>query len=94
VLHCRRTAVALTFHTVCLIWYTTVWVWHTTPAAAFLPGSKGFGWFFRYLTFYSFTLQLIALGLSVADGIAKLVSVRPVLQQPMRQTHEDASMRI
>lgn len=56
-----RGDVAFVFHMICLITYVRVWMWHTTAAAAVLPGSKGFGWFFRYLTFYSYTLQLLQL---------------------------------
>lgn len=40
-------------------------MWHVSPEADFLPGSQGFGWFFRYLTFCSYTLQLLQLGLCV-----------------------------
>lgn len=56
-----RNEIAFLFHALCLITYVRVWMWHTTAAAAVLPGSKGFGWFFRYLTFYSYTLQLLQL---------------------------------
>ncbi|KAK9815412.1 hypothetical protein WJX72_003239 [[Myrmecia] bisecta] len=57
----RRTLVSsegtFVFHAMALLCYARVWLWHFTPAAAVLPGATGFGWFFRYLTFYSFTLQ-------------------------------------
>ncbi|KAK2077960.1 hypothetical protein QBZ16_003828 [Prototheca wickerhamii] len=46
------------FHVLCTLIFTRVWLWHFTPEAAELPGSKGFGWFFRYLTFCSYTLQM------------------------------------
>jgi len=51
--------------------YARVWVWHTTPAALVLPGSSGFGWFFRYLTFWSYTLQLLQLSLCILARISK-----------------------
>lgn len=51
--------------------YARVWVWHTTPAALALPGSSGFGWFFRYLTFWSYTLQLLQLSLCILARISK-----------------------
>ena len=41
--------------------YLRVWLWHFTPQASKLPGSRGFGWFTRYLTFDSFSLQLLQL---------------------------------
>lgn len=53
--------------------YVRTWVWHTTAAAAVLPGAHGFGWFFRYLTFCSYTLQLIQL---VFCCLAHLTRVR------------------
>ncbi|MEW5315806.1 MAG: hypothetical protein WDW38_007211 [Sanguina aurantia] len=55
-------------HTLCLGWWLRVWLWHTSEAALVLPGSRGFGWFFRYLTFYSFTLQLAQLCLCTVYG--------------------------
>lgn len=54
-------------HTLAFLWFAWVWLWHLTPAAEGLPGAHGFGWFPRYLTFYSFTLQTAALGLAAAD---------------------------
>jgi hypothetical protein len=72
----------LLFHSACLAWYISVWAWHVTPAASYLPGASGFGWFFRYLTFYSFTLQLVALALGVVDGLAKLVRSFPPSPPP------------
>ena len=36
--------------------------------ASLHPGATGFGWFFRYLTFYSFSLQIVQLAIAaVAD---------------------------
>lgn len=59
------------FHTLCLGWWLRVWLWHTSEAALVLPGSKGLGWFFRYLTFFSFTLQLVQLFLCTVYGWSK-----------------------
>lgn len=50
-----------------------VWGWHLTPEASAHPGSTGFGWFFRYLTFYSFSLQFGTLGLSCLSDITREV---------------------
>lgn len=65
-----RSDVAFVFHALTFIIYLRVWIWHTSSAALILPGSRGFGWFFRYLTFCSYTLQLVQLGLCV---LAKVV---------------------
>ena len=42
-----RSDFAFMFHAFALLFYVRTWMWHTTPAAAALPGSQGFGWFFR-----------------------------------------------
>jgi len=49
-----------------LTWLAAVWLWHLTPRASVLPGATGHLWFFRYLTFYSLTLQLAATALAAA----------------------------
>jgi hypothetical protein len=46
-----------------------VWGWHCTPAAGALPGTAGFGWFFRYLTFYAYTLQTLSFGVAAAAAL-------------------------
>lgn len=63
--------IVLTFHTLAIAWYLRVWLWHFTPQAAQLPGAKGFGWFTRYLTFYSFSLQLLQLFLCCFSALLK-----------------------
>lgn len=55
-------------------------MWHTTPAALVLPGAQGFGWFFRYLTFYSFTLQLLQFLLCILAHLSKNPKTRVALQ--------------
>lgn len=52
-------------------WLAVVWLWHLTPAAALLPGASGYLWFCRYLTFYSFSLQLLAQALALAHDAAR-----------------------
>lgn len=47
--------------------------WHLSVEASMHPGAHGFGWFFRYLTFYSFSLQFATLGLSCLSDIAREV---------------------
>lgn len=61
----HRQNVEFIFHVAALVLYSRVWLWHTTPAAMALPGATGFGWFFRYLTFCSYTLQLVQFALCV-----------------------------
>jgi hypothetical protein len=39
-----------------------------------LPGSQGFGWFFRYLTFWSYSLQLLQLGLCLITHTSRNAS--------------------
>lgn len=69
----RSLEVSLVVHTLSFAWFARVWLWHLTPAASGLPGAHGFGWFLRFLTFYSYTLQTIALGVATADDWCKLV---------------------
>jgi hypothetical protein len=75
----RRADVAFVFHFIAFLLYLRVWVWHTTPAALVLPGSRGFGWFFRYLTFWSYTLQLAQLGLCCAARLSRSPKRRAAL---------------
>lgn len=62
---------AFVVHAFALLCYVRVWLWHLTPAAQLLPGSTGFGWFFRYLTFYSFTWQMLQLLIACLADISK-----------------------
>ena len=39
--------------------FLLVWLWHLTQPASRLPGAKGWGWFFKFLTFWSWTLQTL-----------------------------------
>eukprot|EP00878_Enallax_costatus_P012817 GHUV01013384.1.p1 GENE.GHUV01013384.1~~GHUV01013384.1.p1 ORF type:complete len:309 (+),score=54.59 GHUV01013384.1:308-1234(+) len=64
---CRAPPRSLLVHAVAFSWFAFVWCWHLTPGAAQLPGNFGFGWFFRFLTFYSFTLQTLQLGMATVD---------------------------
>ena len=70
--HGPKLDVVLVLHTVALAWFLRVWLWHFTPQATLLPGSRGFGWFTRYLTFYSFTLQLVQLLLCCSSAFLKV----------------------
>jgi hypothetical protein len=36
-----------------------VFIWHFSPAAAKLPGAKGFGWFYKFLTFWGWSIQTL-----------------------------------
>jgi hypothetical protein len=66
--------VAFAFHLLAFVLYLRVWLWHTTPAALLLPGATGFGWFFRYLTFCSYTLQLVQLAVCCMAHLTKVRS--------------------
>uniref|UniRef100_A0A383VU37 Uncharacterized protein n=1 Tax=Tetradesmus obliquus TaxID=3088 RepID=A0A383VU37_TETOB len=62
---------SLVVHAVAFSWFAFVWCWHLTPAASQLPGNQGFGWFFRFLTFYSFSLQTLQLGMATVDDLQR-----------------------
>lgn len=57
----RETKALMGFHLVALAIHFYVFVWHFGMEASKLPGAKGFGFFFRYLTFVSFSFQLVQL---------------------------------
>lgn len=65
------------FHSIAFSYFLRVWLWHCTSAAAVLPGASGFGWFFRYLTFCSFTLQTIQLFFCTMDDLTTKDGVSP-----------------
>ncbi|KAK9800226.1 hypothetical protein WJX73_001145 [Symbiochloris irregularis] len=67
----RRSGAALLVHVVAFGWYAYVWLWHFSPAAQHLPGSVGFGWFFKYLTFYTYTFQWIQLFICCCSDLAQ-----------------------
>jgi FAR-17a/AIG1-like protein len=54
-----------------------VFIWHFSEAAARLPGARGFGWFFKYLTFWGWTLQTVQYNLTALFTITS--PVRPLL---------------
>lgn len=64
--------IAFAYHITFLAVFGKVWSWHWTPAASNLPGAQGFGFFFRYLTFCSFTLQVLQLILCVTARFPKV----------------------
>ncbi|PRW20871.1 Leucine Rich Repeat isoform B [Chlorella sorokiniana] len=66
-----RSDFAFMFHAFALLFYVRTWMWHTTPAAAGLPGAQGFGWFFRYLTFCSYTLQMVQLAVCCMAHVSR-----------------------
>ena len=63
------------FHLLAFLWFSRVWAWHLGEQASKLPGSKGFGWFFRYLTFCSFTAQTATLALCCAAHLSRRARV-------------------
>ncbi|KAI8463301.1 MAG: FAR-17a/AIG1-like protein-domain-containing protein [Monoraphidium minutum] len=70
----RSLETSIVVHTVAFLWFARVWLWHLTPAASVLPGAQGWGWFVRFLTFYSFTFQTATLGLAAADDWSKALT--------------------
>lgn len=66
---------AFVVHAFALLCYVRVWLWHLTPAAQLLPGSTGFGWFFRYLTFYSYSWQMLQLFIACLADISKVATL-------------------
>lgn len=58
-----------------------VWLWHFSEPASHLPGAEGFGWFFRYLTFCSYTIQTALFSLSACLGLAQHLSRRGALPE-------------
>jgi hypothetical protein len=72
----RSLEASLILHTAAAAWFLRVWLWHLTPAASVLPGAHGFGWFVRFLTFYSFTIQTVTLCIAAADDWSRLVRAR------------------
>ncbi|KDD74190.1 hypothetical protein H632_c1501p1 [Helicosporidium sp. ATCC 50920] len=57
------------FYGLCVLFFGRVWLWHLSPAGSSFPGAKGFGWYFRFLTFWSLTLQLASFGLAALDSL-------------------------
>lgn len=76
VIHAKRRPLSVVdlafgFHAISFLIFMKVWGWHLSPQAQNHPGAQGFGWFFRYLTFYSFTLQSATLGLSALSDVIR-----------------------
>lgn len=67
----KRRDVAFVYHLACFLFHMQTLMWHTTEAALVLPGASGFGWFFRYLTFFSYTLQTVQLCLCLVTYLPK-----------------------
>ena len=68
--------------------FLLVFVWHFTQAASRLPGAKGFGWFFKFLTFWGWTIQtfqyiFVAL-CSITSPVRLLVTTKQLLQVKRR----------
>ena len=72
------------FHLCAFLWFSRVWAWHLGAQASKLPGSKGFGWFFRYLTFCSFTAQTATLALCCAAHLAMRARVARAVAEGKR----------
>lgn len=56
-------------HVILLTAFAAVWGWHLTPQANLQEVAQEFGWFFNYLTFYSFTVQLLQFGICLLADV-------------------------
>lgn len=65
----RSNGARLLFHFLTFIWFLYIFCWHFGSEAATLEKAKGFGWFFKYLTFCGFTFQMIALFVSFLSDL-------------------------
>lgn len=73
------------FHATVAVFFLYVWLWHLTPAAGHLKGATEYGWFFRYLTFCSFTIQTVQL---LSATLADLLEGNNL---PLRRLADDLS---
>lgn len=76
------------FHVVVAWSFGRVWLWHFSEPASHLPGAEGFGWFFRYLTFCSYTIQTALFASSACLGLALHLSRRGALPTRFRRGRE------
>ncbi len=65
------------FHIVAFAQTFSVWFWHFTPASHYLPAASLFGYFFRYLTFCTYTLQVLYLGFAIVSDFTGKVRYAP-----------------
>ncbi|GAQ86887.1 hypothetical protein KFL_003180080 [Klebsormidium nitens] len=61
----RTFTLAFVFHLTLFCVYLYGYLWHFSDGAKQLPGSHGFGWFYRYLTFWGFSIQLVTWAFSL-----------------------------
>lgn len=59
----------LLFHFLTSISFIYIFCWHFGSEASSIEKSKGFGWFFKYLTFCGFTFQMIAFFVSFLSDL-------------------------
>ncbi|KAK9825775.1 hypothetical protein WJX74_006903 [Apatococcus lobatus] len=65
---------AFIFHALAFVFYVRIFLWHFQERAQQLPGAFGFGWFYRYLTFCSWNVQMIFLGLACLSKTSQVPS--------------------
>ncbi|KAG0559981.1 hypothetical protein KC19_10G144400 [Ceratodon purpureus] len=57
------------FHLVSFLLYVYVFCWHFSKHASTMPQAWEFGWFFKFLTFCSFSFQMVALMISLLSHL-------------------------
>ena len=70
-------ALQKTFHVLAFVQTFAIWFWHFTPLASYLPGASLPGFFFRYLTFCTYTLQMVYLACACVSDFAGEHKVGP-----------------
>jgi hypothetical protein len=68
--------------------FAAVWGWHLTPQANSQEVAQKFGWFFNYLTFFSFTVQLIQFFVCLLADLKPKVSAVCSLRQPLQHNFQ------
>ena len=65
--------------------FAAVWGWHLTPQANAQDVAKQFGWFFNYLTFFSFSVQLLQFIVCLLADLRPKVYTECSVRQPLQQ---------
>lgn len=65
--------------------FAAVWGWHLTPQANAQDVAKKFGWFFNYLTFFSFSVQLLQFIVCLLADLKPKVYTACSMRQPLQQ---------
>lgn len=52
-------AIDMLWHFLGAAFALNIFIWHFSEQATKLPGARGFGWFFKFLTFWGWSLQTL-----------------------------------